>query len=102
MTEILGIVFPDCSFGFKHVPIFSEILIRDIHSQRILPIKKSGFIQILGPIPHSYPGVSLLTDDIGEIVEIDDCPCGRLGKRFVFKSRSEIADPKGCGDTLDI
>ena len=102
MTEQLGIVYPDCKYGNKHVPIFSEILIRDIHSLEVQPFGKSGFIQVISPIPHSYPGVSLLTDDIGEILGIDDCLCGRKGTYFIFKKRSEMADPKGCGDTLDI
>jgi phenylacetate-coenzyme A ligase PaaK-like adenylate-forming protein len=102
MTEQLGIVYPDCKFGHKHVPIFSEILIRDVNSLELQPFKKSGFIQVISPIPNSYPGISLLTDDIGEILGIDDCPCGRKGTYFVFKKRSEVADPKGCGDTLDI
>jgi hypothetical protein len=101
MTETLGVVFPDCPSGFKHVPNFAEILIRDINNQKILSSGK-GFIQIISPIPHSYPGISILTDDIGEIIGQDDCTCGRLGKRFVFSSRSEVADPKGCGDTLEI
>lgn len=101
-TEQLGLVFPDCKKGYKHVPIFAEILIRDIHDQSVLPFNTSGFIQILCPVPNSYPGVSILTDDIGEILGEDDCPCGRKGKYFVFRKRSEIADPKGCGDTLAI
>jgi len=102
MTEQLGIVYPDCKYGNKHVPIFSEILIRDPNSLEIQPDGQSGFIQVISPIPNSYPGISLLTDDIGEILGRDDCPCGRKGTYFVFKKRSEMADPKGCGDTLDI
>ena len=102
MTEQLGIVYPDCSEGNKHVPIFADIFIRDVHNQKILPYNTPGFIQILSPIPNSYPGISILTDDIGEILGEDDCPCGRKGKYFVFTKRSEIADPKGCGDTLAI
>ena len=78
------------------------MLIRDIYEQKCLPTKKSGFIQILSPIPNSYPGISILTDDIGEIIGEDDCTCGRKGKYFVFTKRSEKADPKGCGDTLEI
>lgn len=102
MTEQLGTVYPDCSQGYKHVSLYSEILIRDIHDQKVLPIGKSGFIQLISPLPRSYPGVSILTDDIGEIIGNDDCPCGRKGKYFVFRTRSELADPKGCGDTLAI
>ena len=102
ITEQLGVVYPDCSEGNKHVPIFADILIRDIHNQKILPYRTPGFIQILCSVPNSYPGISILTDDIGEILGEDGCPCGRKGKYFLFTKRSEIADPKGCGDTLAI
>lgn len=102
MTEQLGIVYPDCEYGNKHVPIFSEILIRNIRSLEIQPDGESGFIQVISPIPNSYPGTSLITDDIGEILGKDNCPCGRKGTYFIFKKRSEMADPKGCGDTIDI
>ena len=74
MTEQLGIVYPDCSEGNKHVPIFADVLIRDIHNQQILPHRTPGFIQTLCPTPNSYPGISVLTDDIGEVLGEDDCP----------------------------
>jgi len=102
MTEQLGTVYPDCSQGYKHVPIYSEILIRDISDQHVLPVGKQGFLQLLSPIPHSYPGISILSDDLCELKGIDDCPCGRKGKYFVFKERSETAELKGCGDTFEI
>jgi len=100
MTEQLGTIYPDCVEGNKHVSVFSEIFIRNIETLEIEEIGKSGFIQLVSPIPHSYPGVSLLSDDIGKIIGIDNCPCGRKGKYFRFEKRTEQADIKGCGDTI--
>jgi phenylacetate-coenzyme A ligase PaaK-like adenylate-forming protein len=97
MTEQLGTVYIDCEQGYKHVPIYSEILMRDIEN---LKSSKEGFIQLISPIPHSYPGISILTDDIGKIIGEDDCLCGRKGKYFIFKERAKNAELKGCGDTL--
>jgi hypothetical protein len=101
MTEQLGTIYPDCDAGYKHVPIYSEIMIRNTDTLEIEDVGKSGFIQLLSPIPHSYPGISLLSDDIGKIIGIDNCPCGRKGKYFQFEKRAEQADIKGCGDTID-
>ena len=100
MTEQLGTIYPDCVEGNKHVSVFSEIFIRNIETLEIEEIGKSGFIQLVSPIPHSYPGVSLLSDDIGRILGVDNCPCGRKGKYFRFEKRTEQADIKGCGDTI--
>jgi len=100
MTEQLGTIYPDCAAGNKHVSVFSEIFIRNIETLEIEDEGKSGFIQLVSPIPHSYPGVSLLSDDIGRILGVDNCPCGRKGKYFRFEKRTEQADIKGCGDTI--
>ena len=43
----------------------------------------------------------MLSDDIGKILGVDDCACGRKGKYFRFEKRTEKADIKGCGDTID-
>jgi len=87
MTEQLGVIYPDCEFGYKHVPLYSEIIIREADSFNPLPIGKGGLIQILSPIPNSYPGVSILTQDEGVIVGIDNCSCRRKGKYFKFLKR---------------
>ncbi len=100
MTEQLGTVYPECEYGNKHVPLYSEILIRNTVTLENEGIGKSGFIQLISPLPRSYPGISILSDDLGHIVGIDDCPCGRKGKYFQFDKRSEKAEVKGCGDTI--
>ena len=100
MTEQLGTVYPDCEYGYKHLPLYSEIIIRDINTLKPVLNGEIGFIQLLSPLPNSYPGISILSDDIGRIVGEDDCQCGRKGKYFIFEKRTEKAELKGCGDTL--
>ena len=46
---------------------YSEVLIRDKNFKSLQKIK--GFIQLLSLLPKSYPGHSILTEDIGEIIE---------------------------------
>ncbi|MDP7040605.1 MAG: acyl-protein synthetase, partial [Myxococcota bacterium] len=50
-------------------------------------------------LPWSYPGHILLTEDEGEILGEDDCPCGRLGKYFKIHGRIAEAEIRGCSDT---
>jgi hypothetical protein len=100
MTEQLGTIYPDCEYENKHVSSYSEIIIRNPTTLKSEEIGKSGLIQLISPLIHSYPGISILSDDIGHIVGIDDCPCGRKGKYFKFDKRSDTADLKGCGDTI--
>ena len=100
MVEQLGVVFLDCEYGNKHVPDFADIIIRDFYSMEEVPTGNDGLIECVSILPTSYPGQALLTEDVGKILGIDDCPCGRKGKYFTFVSRAEKAEIRGCGDTF--
>ena len=100
MVEQLGVVFIDCQCGYKHVPDFAEIIIRDLTTLEEVNIGESGLIQVMSTLSSSYPAQAILTEDIGTLVGIDDCKCGRKGKYFKFESRVEKAEIRGCGDTF--
>nr|MDO8110718.1 acyl-protein synthetase [Candidatus Sigynarchaeota archaeon] len=100
MVEQLGVVFLDCEAGYKHAPNFADVIIRDVYTMQENSIGKPGLIEIASIIPSSYPGQAIITEDVGEIVGIDNCACGRKGKYFVFRSRVERTETRGCGDTF--
>ncbi|MFW2490737.1 acyl-protein synthetase [Clostridium chromiireducens] len=100
MVEQLGVVFLDCECGYKHVPDFGEIIIRDFSTLKEVEKGQCGFIEVLSGLTSSYPGQAILTEDIGEFIGIDDCKCGRKGKYFKFKNRVEKSETRGCGDTF--
>ncbi len=98
MVEQAGSIFMECEYGHFHAPVFADILIRDARDWSVLHSGKKGLIQVLSTLPISYPGHSLLTEDIGEIIGIDDCPCGRKGKAFRVHGRIAKAEIRGCSD----
>jgi len=100
MVEQAGVVFIDCQYGHKHVPNFAEVIIRDIQTLQEVKFGEEGLIEVMSILGTSYPSQAILTEDIGEYIGIDDCPCGRRGKYFRFKSRVEKAEIRGCGDTF--
>jgi phenylacetate-coenzyme A ligase PaaK-like adenylate-forming protein len=102
MVEQVGSIFMECEHGRLHAPAFADVIIRDAQDWSVLPISKPGLVQVLSVIPESYPGHSLLTEDIGELLGIDDCPCGRLGKTFRIHGRVPRAELRGCSDTHEI
>jgi len=99
MVEQVGSVFMECERGRLHAPAFADVLIRDARDWSVLPKGKQGLIQVLSALPTSYPGHSLLTEDVGEWIGIDDCPCGRLGRTFRVHGRIAKAELRGCSDT---
>ena len=58
---------------------------------------KKGFIQLISLLPSSYPGHSILTEDLGEIVN-NSCECSSLGKKFKVHGRIKKAEIRGCSD----
>ena len=100
MAEQGGIIFVDCEYGFKHVPNHALVQFLDPYSLLPVSVGDKGMIQVVSAIASSYYGQSILTEDIGILNGIDDCPCGRKGERFTFHSRIEKAEIRGCGDTF--
>jgi phenylacetate-coenzyme A ligase PaaK-like adenylate-forming protein len=99
MVEQTGSIFMECTAGRLHSSSYSEIIIRDPLDLHVCGIGETGLIQLLSVIPHSYPGHSLLSEDMGELLGIDDCPCGRLGRTFHVHGRIKNAEVRGCSDT---
>lgn len=100
MVEQTGSIFVECEAGRLHAPVFADIIIRDPLTWAELPHGETGVVQVLSVLPRSYPGHSLLTEDRGEIIGEDDCPCGRLGRTFRIHGRLPKAEVRGCSDTF--
>ncbi|MGI2296574.1 acyl-protein synthetase [Paenibacillus sp. GXUN7292] len=99
MVEQTGSIYMECEAGHLHTSIYSDILIRDFKDFSVLEPGKQGIIQLVSILPLSYPGHSILTEDIGEIIGKDNCSCGRKGTYFKVIGRIEKAEIRGCSDT---
>lgn len=98
MVEQTGSIFMECEAGKLHASIFSDVLIRDHRNFSVLPHGQAGLIQLLSLLPTSYPGHSILSEDVGRVLGEDDCPCGRKGKYFEIHGRIKNAEVRGCSD----
>jgi hypothetical protein len=98
LVENVGVIYPDCAEGNKHAPAFGEVVVR--HPLTLEPVGKgeTGLIQVCSVLPTSFPGHLLLTEDIGEVVALDECPCGRRGTAFRFVGRAPKSEVRGCGN----
>lgn len=98
MIENVGVIYPDCEFGHKHVPAFADVIVRDPLSLAPAAPGQPGLLQVCSILPGSFPGFLLLTEDIAQIVAEDGCPCGRRGPHFLYLHRAPRAELRGCGD----
>ena len=102
MVEQTGSIFVECSQGHLHASNFSEVIVRDPINFKPLPPLSEGVIQLLSLLPVSYPGHSILTEDVGYILGKDDCKCGMNGTYFHVTGRLKSAELRGCSDTRAI
>jgi hypothetical protein len=99
-TEQLGLVYIDCADGLKRVPVTSEIIIRDTRTLEPVPDGETGLIELITPMPNSYPGIAVLLDDIGRIVTREPAEDNRYGTAFEIVGRAKKAEVRGCGDIM--
>ena len=97
LIEQVGSIFFECDKGYFHTSIYSDIFIRDKYLND-LGKNNNGLVHLLSLLPTSYPGISILTQDIGMIKFIDNCPCGKKGKSFNISGRQAKAVVRGCSN----
>ncbi|MGE5516866.1 MAG: acyl-protein synthetase [Bacteroidota bacterium] len=99
MAEQVGSVFMEGEDGHLHPPAFADIIVRDPLTLRVLPAGEVGVAQVVSLLPHSYPGHSLLTEDLA-VVHACDAPGNAMrGKAFSILGRVPRAELRGCSDT---
>ena len=99
-TEQMGLLYVSSGEMPKITPAYSEIIIRDFKTLNSVKDGEKGLIQILTPIPNSYPGISILTEDVGRIVGRGADEMGRIGTQFEIIGRANKAETRGCGDIM--
>ena len=99
MVEQTGSIFMECEKGFLHTNPLATVLARSQEDLSLIcETNKKGIAQVLSVLPSSYPGHSLLTDDIIEIKHFHNCPCGRNGISFLIHGRIAKSEIRGCSD----
>ena len=100
MVEQLGSIFLEGPDNLLFAPNFSDVIIRDPVTLEPAPIGQPGIIQVLNLIPKSYPGHSLLTEDLGVIEVIDPGKEGWNGAGVRVLGRVPKAELRGCSDVI--
>jgi hypothetical protein len=96
LVEQVGLVFPLCEHGSRHVPVWADVIVRSAVSLDPLD-RDAGLIQLLNVLARGTPSHSVLTEDLGRI-NPGPCPCGRSGKRFDLLGRVPKAELRGCSN----
>ena len=101
MVEQTGSIFMECECGRLHASNYSDVIIRNPSDFSVCKTGETGLIQLMSVLPDSYPGHNILSEDLGQLIGEDDCPCGRKGKTFRILGRIKNAEVRGCSDTYE-
>lgn len=100
MAEQVGGVYFENDLHYLHAPIFSDVIIRDPVTLAPVPDGQPGLIQVLSSLPVSYPGHSILTEDLGVIRGCDSPELAMKGRFFEMLGRVPESELRGCSDTF--
>ncbi len=100
MVEQIGSIFLEGPGGLLYPPNFADVIVRDPKTWEPAAIGQPGVIQVLSLLPHSYPGHSLLTEDIGVIEAVDPGDAGWMGKGIRVLGRVPHSELRGCSDVI--
>jgi len=96
LVEQVGVIYPLCPAGYRHVPVWADVLVRDPYTLATIE-GKPGMLQLMNVLAYGAPYHSVLTEDLGRIVP-GACECGRSGKRFEMLGRLAQAELRGCAN----
>lgn len=99
MAEQVGSVFVEGDDLRLHASTFADVIVRDPGTWQPQPPGRPGVIQVLSAVPTSYPGHSILTEDLGVVDTVDDPATGLGGRAFRVLGRLPKSELRGCSDT---
>lgn len=90
------IVYCDCKNHHFHVPVYSRVIIRDVHT--LLPVENGtvGLLGLVTPLVESVPLVHVITDDLAVMHDGKTCGCGISSPYFEIIGRVGLQDIKTC------
>ncbi len=100
MVEQVGSVFLEGEDGYLYPPNFADVIVRHPITLAECATGETGVLQVVSVLPLSYPGHSLLTEDLGVVHAVDGGGCGRKGKAFSVLGRLPRAELRGCSDVI--
>jgi len=94
------ILYTDCKCHHFHVPIYSRIIIRNPDDFSPVEHGKIGLVNLMSPMIHSAPLLSVMTDDLG-ILHDEKCPCGASSPWLEIIGRVGVSDIVTCAAGAD-
>ena len=89
------VLYADCVKHRFHIPVYSQVMIRDPKDFSDMGYGRTGLINLMTPLAGSSPILSVMTDDLG-ILHDTPCECGIDSPWLEVIGRVGLKDIKTC------
>ncbi|OFZ25007.1 MAG: acyl-protein synthase [Bdellovibrionales bacterium RIFOXYB1_FULL_37_110] len=90
------IPYIECKSHHFHVPVWSQIIIRDVKTLKPLGPDQVGYLNFISPYITSVPANSVLMGDLAILHAGSDCPCELETPWFDIVGRAGTSKNKSC------
>lgn len=90
------ILYCDCERHHFHIPAYSRVIIRDVHTLEPVGNGQIGLVNLLTPMVAAAPLLSVMTDDLGILHDGGDCGCGIASPYLEIVGRIGLKEIKTC------
>ena len=90
------IPYVECENHQFHIPIYSEVLIRDVETFESLDYGESGYLNFISPYITSVPAQNVLMGDLAVKKRGEECSCSLSTDIFEIQGRAGISKSKSC------
>lgn len=90
------ILYCSCPNHHFHIPVYSRVIIRDVHTLQPLPYGCPGLVNLITPMVKGAPLTSVMTDDLGVLHEPNSCGCSISAPWLELLGRVGLKGLKTC------
>ena len=90
------IPYIECEHHQFHVPVWSQVYIRDVQTLDVVKNGEPGFLHFVSPYITSMPAHSVLMGDLAVLHDGDQCPCDLETPYFVVLGRAGTSKNRSC------
>ncbi len=90
------ILYCDCPAHHFHVPAYSRVIIRNVHTLEPVPNGTVGLVNLITPMVAATPLLSVMTDDLGVLHDGEECSCGLRSPYLEIIGRVGMRGIKTC------
>ncbi len=90
------VLYCDCRNHHFHVPVYSQVIIRDIKTMEPLGYGRPGLVNLITPMIKAVPVLSVMTDDVGVLHVGKECGCGIDAPYLELLGRAGVSGIKTC------